>query len=220
MRLIVRRAPLRRLVKWTQRLLLAGGIVLLGVCAFAMVDTWIFQRRESADLDRLLRARGAAAGIGPPAAPAASGKRVLPASADGLIGRMEIPRLQLSVMVVEGVGRTTLRRAAGHIPGTALPGEPGNVGVAGHRDTLFRPLKDLKIGDEIQFSTLRGDFTYIVESLRIVEPDDLRVLASSDENVLTLVTCYPFFYVGAAPRRFIVRARQAAAQTALSANVE
>jgi len=102
----------------------------------------------------------------------------------------------------------TLRRAVGHIPGTALPGEPGNVGLTGHRDTFFRPLKDLRIKDEIQFSTLEGDFKYEVESLRVVEPDNVGVLAPSGENVLTMVTCYPFYYVGPAPKRWIVRARQ------------
>ena len=114
-----------------------------------------------------------------------------------LIGRIEIPRLALSVVVVEGIDKTTLRRAVGHIPGTALPGEAGNVGLAGHRDTFFRPLKDLKIKDEIQFSTLKGNFKYQVESLRMVEPENVGVLAPSGENVLTLVTCYPFYFVGA-----------------------
>jgi sortase (surface protein transpeptidase) len=87
----------------------------------------------------------------PPPAPVGA-----PADADGLIGRIEIPRLLLSAVVVEGVDKTTLRRAVGHIPGTALPGHPGNVGLAGHRDTFFRPLKDLKIKDEIQLSTLKA----------------------------------------------------------------
>ncbi len=82
------------------------------------------------------------------------------------------------------------------------------MGLAGHRDTFFRPLKDVRIKDEIQFSTLKGDFKYEVESLRVVEPDDVGVLAPSGENVLTLVTCYPFYYVGPAPKRWIVRARQ------------
>ena len=109
-------------------------------------------------------------------------------------------------MVREGIGRNTLQLAIGHIPATALPGQAGNVGVAGHRDTFFRGLKDLRSKDEIQFSTLSGDFTYEVESLMIVEPDNVGVLAPSSENVLTLVTCYPFTYIGAAPQRFIVRA--------------
>jgi sortase A len=138
----------------------------------------------------------------------ASWKGAPGAATHGLIGRIEIPSLQLSVMVMEGIGRTTLRRGIGHIPGTALPGQPGNVGLAGHRDTFLRPLKDLKANDVIRFSTPRGDFTYAVESLRIVAPDDTGVLAASGENVLTLVTCYPFYYVGPAPKRWIVRARQ------------
>ena len=95
-------------------------------------------------------------------------------------------------MVREGIDRNTLQLAVGHIPGTALPGQAGNVGLAGHRDTFFRPLKDLRTKDEIQFSTLRGDFKYEVESLIVVEPDNVGVLAPSAENVLTLVTCYPF----------------------------
>jgi sortase A len=130
------------------------------------------------------------------------------AAADGLVGRIEIPRLGVSAVVVEGVDKTTLRRAVGHIPGTALPGEPGNAGLAGHRDTFFRPLKDLRIKDQIRFSTLKGNFDYEVESLRVVAPDNVGVLASSGENVLTLVTCYPFYYVGPAPKRWIVRAKQ------------
>jgi sortase A len=156
----------------------------------------MFQRRESMNLDRLLRDRRVASEGAPDAA------------SEGLIGRLEIPRLRLSVMVFEGIDKTTFRRAAGHIPGTALPGQPGNVGLSGHRDTFFRPLKDLRIKDEVQIATLRGNFKYEVESLRVVEPEDVGVLAASADNVLTLVTCYPFYYVGPAPQRWIVRARQ------------
>ena len=94
------------------------------------------------------------------------------------------------------------------------------MGLAGHRDTFFRPLKDLRIKDEIQFSTLKGDFKYEVESLRIVEPDDVGVLAPSGENVLTLVTCYPFYYVGPRPSGSIVRARQVSPQTVPPSTVE
>jgi sortase A len=207
MRLIVGKEPLKRMLKWSQRTLFACAVLLLGYCAFAVVDAWIFQRRESRELDRLLGARTAAsAGIGHPETPASPNGAA--AAADGLIGRIEIPRLLVSVAVVEGVGKTTLRRAVGHIPGTVLPGQAGNVGLAGHRDTFFRPLKDVKIKDEIQVSTLQGNFEYQVVSLKIVDPDDVGVLASSGENVLTLVTCYPFYYVGPAPKRWIVRARQ------------
>jgi sortase A len=208
MRLIVKKEPLRRILKWAQRALLACAVLLLGYCAFALADAWRFQRRENLDFNRLLRDRGAAS-LGAPVA-----------AANGLIGRLEIPRLSLSAIVVEGIDRATLRRGVGHIPGTALPGEAGNVGLSGHRDTFFRPLKDLRTKDEIRFSTLKGDFRYEVESLRVVEPGDVGVLAPSGENVLTLVTCYPFFYIGAAPKRFVVRARQAPPRTLARSGVK
>jgi len=118
-------------------------------------------------------------------------------------------------MVREGIDGETLQLAVGHIPSTALPGQTGNVGVAGHRDTFFRGLKELRTMDEIQFSTPNGNFRYAVESLMIVEPGNIEVLAASDTNVLTMVTCYPFSYIGNAPKRFIVRARQVSPQTRL-----
>ncbi len=124
----------------------------------------------------------------------------------GVIGRISIPRLHISAIVDEGVDNTTLSRAVGHIPGTALPGETGNVGIAGHRDTFFRALKDLQPNDRIDFTTRSGQFHYTVESLRVVEPDNVGVLKPTGGSSLTLVTCFPFQYVGNAPRRFIVHA--------------
>lgn len=197
MRLAVGKEPLRRILMWAQRALFACSVLLLGYCGYALLDAWLFQRRESVDLDRLLHDRQRA-----------ESERAPASAADGLIGRIEIPRLLLSVVVVEGIDKTTLRRAVGHVPGTALPGQPGNVGLAGHRDTFFRPLKDLKLKDEVRVSTLQGNFKYEVESLRVVEPDNVGVLAASADNVLTLVTCYPFYYFGPAPQRWIVRAKQ------------
>jgi sortase A len=220
MRLIVAKAPLRRILKWGHRALFACALLLLGYCGFVVGDAWIFQRRESRDFDRLLRDRRAASEVTPQPEPSAFRRGVPAAAVDGLIGRIEIPRLLLSTVVFEGVGQTTLRRVVGHIPGTALPGHNGNVGLAGHRDTFFRPLKDLRTGDEIHFSTFGGDFKYVVESLIVVEPDNVAVLAPSSENVLTLVTCYPFYYVGAAPKRFVVRARQVSPQNADRSNME
>lgn len=214
MRFVVAKEPLRRILKWAQRALNVCAVLLLGYCAFALVDSWIFQRRESGNLDRLLRdQRAASEGAAQPEFPA-SLEAESPAAADGPMGRLEIPRLLLSLVVMKGIDKTTLRRAVGHIPGTALPGESGNVGLAGHRDTFFRPLKDLRIKDEIHFSTLKGSFKYEVESLRVVKPDNVGVLAPSGTNVLTMVTCYPFYYVGPAPLRWIVRARQVSSPTA------
>jgi sortase A len=208
MRLVFKKEPLGRMLKWAQRGSFACAVLLLGYCGFALGDAWNFQRRESGELDRLLRNRQVASQSTPQAEPFTALKSAPAAATDGLIGRIEIPRLLLSAVVVEGIGKATLRRAVGHIPGTALPGEAGNVCLTGHRDTFFRPLKDLKIKDEIQLSTLQGTFRYQVESLRVVEPDNVGVLAPSGNNVLTLVTCYPFYYVGPAPKRWIVRARQ------------
>ena len=111
-------------------------------------------------------------------------------------------------MVREGADSGTLRKAIGHIPGTALPGNAGNVGLAGHRDTFFRALRDIEKDDTIDFETDSGTFRYAVQSTRIVSPRDVSVLTASSGRTLTLVTCYPFYYVGSAPKRFIVRAVQ------------
>jgi sortase A len=220
-KITVRKEPLRQILKWAQRVLFGCAILLLGYCGFALADAWLFQRRESRNLDRLLRERRAASQVAPQPVSVTSPK-VAPAAAvsGSLIGRIEIPRLLLSVVVVEGVDKTSLRRAVGHISGTALPGEAGNVGLAGHRDTFFRPLKDVKVNDEIQLSTLKGIFKYQVVSLRIVEPDNVGVLAPSGENTLTLVTCYPFYFVGPAPQRWIVSARQVSSHTVASSTVK
>jgi sortase A len=126
----------------------------------------------------------------------------------GLIGRIDIPRLGVSAIVIEGDGTTTLRRAVGHIPGTALPGEPGNVGISGHRDTFFRPLRNIRRNDIVTLTTLQGEYRYRVLSTRIVTPNNVAVLDPSTNETLTLVTCYPFYFVGSAPNRFIVRAER------------
>ena len=123
-----------------------------------------------------------------------------------VIGRLEIPNLHLTAMVREGADSRTLRRAVGHIPGTALPGGQGNVGLAGHRDTFFRELRHIHVNDLIEVQTEGASYRYSVETTQIVGPRDVHVLASSSRASLTLVTCYPFYYVGSAPKRFIVRA--------------
>jgi sortase A len=109
-------------------------------------------------------------------------------------------------MIEEGDNGRTLRRAVGHIPGTALPGEPGNVVIAGHRDTFFRPLRNIHKGDEITLTTLDGVYRYRVDFTEVVEPQNAEALDASPDAILTLVTCYPFYFVGPSPKRFIVRA--------------
>ena len=121
--------------------------------------------------------------------------------------RLEIPRLMVSVIVSEGIKPRTLARAAGHIPGTAFPDELGNVGIAGHRDTFFRRVGEVKTDDVITLTTPSSFYQYSVEWTRVVSPRHVEVLEPSNAAVLTLVTCYPFTYLGPAPRRFVVRAR-------------
>ena len=126
------------------------------------------------------------------------------------IGRLEIPRIGLSVVVAEGDDEKTLKVAVGHLPDTPLPWQEGNTALAGHRDTFFRPLRRIQPGDEIRLATRRGTFRYRVIRQMVVEPDQLWVLDSSPSADLTLITCYPFDYVGPAPRRFIVHAERMA----------
>lgn len=142
-----------------------------------------------------------------------------------VLGRLTAERIGLDVMIAEGVDRSTLRRAAGRIPGTARLDSEGNVGIAAHRDTFFRPLKDIQQGDVLDVETQRGAYRYRVKWLAVVDPNDVQLLKPSSDAELTLVTCYPFYYVGPAPRRFIVRAlrideRPAQVATSLQAESE
>jgi sortase A len=124
-----------------------------------------------------------------------------------LLGRIDIDRIGLSVMVLQGIEERTLIAGAGHVPGTSVPGSEGNVVIAAHRDTFFRKLERILPGDRIHVATFRGNYDYIVGSVETVDPTDTQVMESRDYRELTLITCFPFYFVGAAPRRFIVHAR-------------
>lgn len=130
------------------------------------------------------------------------------------LGRIEINSIGLTAMIQEGTGAQTLQRGVGHITGTASLGASGNIGLAAHRDTFFRKLRNIHEGDEITLTTLAGSYNYRVELISIVEPDNSAVLRDMGGNILTLVTCYPFGYIGPAPKRFIVRAKQQASTAA------
>jgi len=172
------------------------GILALGICALAYLSAVVSQALEQREFESSLNLPSSARFDAHAKPPAAS------------VSRLEIPRLGLSVMVHEGVGSRILQIGAGHIPGTAPPGDFGNIGIAAHRDTFFRKLRSIRRDDAILLDTLDGTYQYAVEWTRVVKPSDLQVLASSEQPVLTLVTCYPFYYVGPAPNRFIVRARR------------
>lgn len=191
-----------------ERLLWIVAVLSLGFCAWAWVDSNYYQFSLGQRLDRILESRSAAPGSLLKHGIATRTRSE--ARQRGLIGRVEIPRLKVVAMVAEGVTPRKLRKAVGHVPGTAFPGESGNVAIAGHRDSFFRGLKDVRRGDRIRLYTPDGNFEYSVDSIRLVKPSQTQVLAGSKTPTLTLITCYPFYYVGAAPDRFIVRARQVA----------
>ncbi len=123
------------------------------------------------------------------------------------VGKLEVPRIGISVIVLQGMERGTLIAGAGHVPGTPLPGAEGNVVIAAHRDTFFRKLEGILPGDRVQVATLRRTYEYVVSSSEVVDPEDIQVMESRARRELTLITCYPFYFVGPAPKRFIVHAR-------------
>jgi sortase A len=198
----------RPALRWLERLLLIVGIASLGYYAYVSAETALYQAYETRELDAIL-ASAPAADIELPSTPAASAAAVprrVPLKSGSAVGRLEIPRLGVSAVVRTGSDARTLRLAVGHIPGTAFPGDPGNAGLAAHRDTFFRRLGEIKAGDEVRVVTPDGTFRYEVEGTKVVEPTDVWVLDPTERPSLTLVTCYPFRYIGPAPRRFIVRA--------------
>ncbi len=197
-------------LRWLQFLFLTGAVLSLGYVGFVVVDAGVFQHRENRNLQRLLEDRDHAGANALRFKPATATRGSPFIAARGLIGRIEIPRLELSALVFEGDDSKTLGRAVGHIPGTPLPGQSGNVALSGHRDTFFRPLRNIRPNDIIVLTTLQGEYRYRVVSTRVVRPDNVAVLNASDSSLLTLVTCYPFYFVGSAPNRFIVRAERIA----------
>ncbi len=208
MKVVIVRPSSKRILAWTQRALFAGAISLLGYCGFVLADTWIFQQAESRQLERALADRPSTTGGTSHSSVPNVRKGLRPLATDGMIGRIEISRLGLSAIVMEGTTARTLRRAVGHIAGTALPGQPGNVGISGHRDTFFRPLRNIRQDDIITLTTLLGEFRYRVVSTKVVSPRETSVLNPTGQEILTLVTCHPFYFVGSAPDRFVVWAER------------
>lgn len=191
-------------LRWLERVFLLVATLGLGFYGYAYVESALYQSFENRELDAILNSAPPSV----PATPSTTAPVVArrPPAAGTPLGRIEIPRLHVSTIIRAGSDARTLRLAVGHIPGTALPGEPGNMGLAGHRDTFFRRLRDIRPDDQIRVVTADGTFTYRVERTRIVDPTDVWVLDPTARPALTLVTCYPFSYIGSAPQRFIVRA--------------
>lgn len=175
------------------RMLVVIGLACLAASGLAWGREQAFQRAVLARLARAEESESAAA----------------PLRRGDVVGALKIPRLDVTIGVIEGDDAATLSVAAGHLPDTPLPWAGGNSALAGHRDTVFRALQDLRVGDELWLETLaHGTLRYRVRDMRVVEPDDLSVLAPSVQPQLTLITCHPFTYIGPAPRRFVVRAER------------
>lgn len=192
--------------RWLARALILVGAVALAWAGYAALSRNWAQReyREVLETRRSLP---------PPEVPT---KPALPETMPlgEPIGTISVPRLGLTAVVAEGDDKPVLDDAAGHLPDTALPWNNGNAAVAAHRDGLFRPLKGIRVGDRLRFETLHGDFEYRVTETYIVDPDDIWVLNPTLEPTLTLISCYPFNFIGNAPRRFIVKAQRLPALTA------
>ncbi len=196
------------------------GILALAYCGYVLLDAKLYQAYQTRQFQQELRDSPSNANSKPvhdlslppleEAKPARVESLGLTDSGHSPLGRIQISAVGLSAMILEGIDERTLRRAVGHIPGTPLPGQPGNVALAGHRDTFFRALRNIREGDEVTMETLSGLYRYRVDSTKVVDPGETQVLNNSDDAILTLVTCYPFSFVGPAPKRFIVRAHKLA----------
>jgi len=209
-----------------ERVLIGAGLVLLGVYAASKVHQMVLSRASLRAFDREVAAAKtpvedlgrAADAVREPAVPEGvdvslwSEERIrayresLTAPFGVPLAVLKIPTIDLVVPVLEGTDELTLNRGVGHVEGTARPGSAGNVGIAGHRDGFFRGLKDVAVGDRLDLVTVDGAESFQVESISIVPPEDVAVLDPTSRPTVTLVTCYPFYFVGHAPRRYIVRA--------------
>jgi sortase A len=189
----------RWLIRWSQRLLIITGTLALGYVGFTLLDARLYQVAAKKSLESQIHNEEEHQESQPKPA----------VKLGDILGRVDIPRLGISVAVLQGISSRILRLGVGHIEGTPLPGETGNTGIAGHRDTFFRELKDIRKNDEIQLQTATELLHYEVDWVKVVDPDDTTVLdPSTFGSTLTLVTCYPFYFVGSAPKRFVVRAHR------------
>jgi sortase A len=186
--------------RWLERGLFAFGFACLAWSAFVIGEGAWWQREQRRALAQALNTL--------PPGHAELDPGPLPVRPGDPIGQLEVPRLHLSAVIIEGDDEASLRVAVGHLPDTPLPWQSGNSALAAHRDTYFRPLKDIKPGDVLRLATRRGTLEYRVRDTMIVDPEDVWVLDPTENPTLTLITCHPFSYVGHAPHRFIVRAER------------
>jgi sortase A len=187
--------------EWIDRALIAFGIACLLFYGTVTVSTWRYQRSAKSHVEQMISIERSAS------VQAKLPDVSKPLKAGEIIGKVNIPRIKLSAAVAEGDDEKTLGKAVGHLPDTPLPWHRrGNVAFAAHRDGLFRPLEKIRLHDDVHVVTSRGEYHYRVTKTHIVDPDDVWVIAPTKVPTITLITCYPFSFVGNAPRRFIVQA--------------
>jgi sortase A len=205
----------RTVLQGSERALIAAGLicVLVYVCtriyaaAMYQAGMWSFSQLKSGSAIAKHEERGRAIDFSQWAGKrVAAYKQALATHMGAPLAVLSIPRLRLDVPVFEGTDDLTLNRGAGRIVGTARPGESGNIGIAAHRDGFFRGLKDIRPGDRIELAQLHRRFVYTVDNIAVVDPGDVTVLQTRPQASLTLVTCYPFYFIGDAPQRYIVQA--------------
>jgi sortase A len=178
--------------------LIAGGVVLFFLGAREVFDAHLGQKEAQSAFEKMDASKPS---------PFVSGNRIQPhVSLGDTVAKLIIPRLDTELYVVEGDDGKDLRRGPGHVAGTAMPGQDGNCIIAGHRDTHFRVLKDIRKGDEIVLQTAAGQYTYRVKGTQVVLPTNTASLKPTGNAELHLITCYPFYYLGSAPKRFVVEA--------------
>ena len=194
-------------LQFIERLFLAAGLGLAIWCTAVLIQARYVSNRPAPQARSVspLPGEGATESSAPAPDEEAAPRSASP-SPGAWVAKLEVPSRGLSVTVLEGTDDKTLRLGAGRISSTALPGASGNVGIAGHRDTVFRPLRKVQIGDTILLTTADEVREYRIVDTMVVDPDDVYVLDQTKQPTLTLVTCYPFAFIGSAPQRFIVRA--------------
>ena len=198
---------MNRFLKLFERLCIVTGLTLITLGVAVRVDGVAERQAAVAEFERIrsLVVNEASQADWSPKRKAEY-QQALQQDAGETLAVLRIPTRNIEVPVFDSTDEAALNRGSGHVTGTALPGENGNVAIAAHRDGFFRGLKDIEIGDEIELVTLAGQQTYRVSDLKIVDPLDVSVLEQVDNDVVTLITCYPFYYMGSAPERFVVRA--------------
>jgi sortase A len=199
------------MLRWFERGFLIIGVALGIWCALVLVEARRVAHMPVPEPTAATASTDKAPLPGTPDAPAKPVQptppvQPVPPATGAWVAKLDAPSVHLSATVLEGSDDGTLARGAGHIEYTPLPGQSGNIGIAGHRDTTFRAVRHLRPGDALELTTADRVYRYVISKTFVVEPEDVYVLDPGDQPMMTLVTCYPFEFIGHAPHRYIIQA--------------